>query len=257
MQQFSGLVVENMEVMPSVFRLQLEVPKGIVTGASPGQFVHLLCSETYDPLLRRPFSFHRVNMGNRTVSLLYQVVGRGTDWLSHRTAGQALDALGPLGNGFRLQHSTKRLLLLGGGIGQAPLLAAAEEAVGRGVEVVYAAGARSVKWLLPVGFLPDEVEYRVVTDDGSSGAKGIVTDLLTELLGWPDQVFACGPEPMYQAMASIARTTGLRRGVVQISLEQRMACGVGACYSCVAETRRGLKKVCKDGPVFDLSEVIL
>ncbi len=257
MQQFNGLVIDNLEVMPSVFRLKMEVPEAVVNGAIPGRFVHLLCSESYDPLLRRPFSLHRTDRQNRTISLLYQVVGRGTSWLSTRRAGDLLDALGPLGNGFRLGPSMQRLLLVGGGIGQAPLVAAAENAIRHGVAVVYAAGARNEEGLLPAGYLPEEVEYRVVTDDGSAGSRGMVTDLFAGLLGWPDQVFACGPEPMYRQMAAIARGAGIRRGMVQISLEQRMACGIGACYSCVAETRRGLKKVCKDGPVFDLMEVIL
>lgn len=255
--QFNGLVEENTEVMPGVYLLTMEVPGSVSTPARPGQFLHVLCSDSYDPLLRRPLSLHKIEAGTSHLSVLYQVVGRGTDWLSRRLPGQAVNCLGPLGNGFVWQSSTRRLLLVGGGIGQAPLVAAADEAVRRGISVVFAAGARNESGLLPVQALPAEVEYRVTTEDGSAGQRGLVTDMLADLLDWPDQVFACGPEAMYRRMLADLRMRGVRKGLVQVSLEERMACGVGACYSCVAETNRGLRKVCKDGPVFLLMEVAL
>jgi dihydroorotate dehydrogenase electron transfer subunit len=257
MSQFLGLVVENNEVLPGIRRMTVAAPRAAVDSARPGQFLHVRCSETYDPLLRRPLGLHSIRKTEGRLSLLFQVVGRGTGWLAGRQPGTTLDCLGPLGNGFELKSKTRRLLLMAGGLGQAPLLAAAESACARGVEVVWAAGGRSNDALLPVHYLPAEVEALQMTDDGSAGRQGLVTEVFGELFGWADQVFACGPEPMYRQMQSVAKTQGVRKGLVQISLEERMACGVGACYACVADTKHGLKKVCKDGPVFDLLEVAL
>jgi dihydroorotate dehydrogenase electron transfer subunit len=154
-----------------------------------------------------------------------------------------------------VRSGSRNLLLVGGGIGVAPLVWQADEAVERGLSVTMLLGARTADQLYPSEMLPAEVELVTATDDGSAGHKGFVTDLLREYAGWADQVFACGPTPMFRAMAAALRSVQYRKSC-QVLLEERMACGTGICYSCAVETRRaGVKLICKDGPRFELRDV--
>jgi dihydroorotate dehydrogenase electron transfer subunit len=147
-------------------------------------------------------------------------------------------------------------------MGIAPLLAVAEEALDQGCSVVLALGAHSGAELYPAALFPPEIELLLATDDGSAGRCGPVIHLLSdpnlELLSWADQVMACGPRPMLACLPDLARTARMhwRRGFLQVSLEERMACGVGACLGCVVPTRRGYKRVCREGPVFDLKDLV-
>jgi dihydroorotate dehydrogenase electron transfer subunit len=159
--------------------------------------------------------------------------------------------LGPLGKGFDLAGITRRALLIAGGIGIVPLVALAESAIRNGVVVTLAAGFRSADRVFPASLLSPEVEYLVATDDGTRGFSGFVTELARPLVPWADQIFACGPTPMLKATARL----GARREMVQLSLEERMACGMGVCLGCVVPTRHGLRRVCRDGPVFRLSDL--
>lgn len=240
-------------------------------GAYPGQFLMLRCSDdpSYgdstsahadDPLLPRPMSYHRIREGaaGPEWSILYDVVGRGTAWIANRRAGDRVFAWGPLGNGYKVGRGSKNLLLVGGGIGVAPLVWLAEAAVTAGRSVTMVIGARTAELVYPSRLLPEEVEVVVTTDDGSAGRKGFVTGPFGELLEWCDQAFACGPTPMFLAMAEVARKSSARRSV-QALLEERMGCGTGICYGCALEARvRGntaMKLVCKDGPRFELLDV--
>ncbi len=237
---------------------------GLAARAVPGQFVMIRCTDEpwqVDPLLPRPMSIHRVRPGatGREFSILYHVGGRGTAWLAARRPGDRAFLWGPLGHGFALGRTTQNLLLVGGGVGMAPLVWAAEEAVAGGRNVTLLMGARSADSLYPAHLLPPEVEVVALTDDGSAGRRGLVSEAFTEHLPWADQVFACGPEPMYREMARLVRGCQVRRSI-QVLLEQRMACGTGICYGCAVETRRGrggpkMRLVCRDGPRFDLREV--
>lgn len=244
-------------------------------GAYPGQFLMLRCSDDAaygdasssdprahadDPLLPRPMSYHRIRQGvaGPEWSILYDVVGRGTHWLARRRPGDRVYAWGPLGNGYKVGRTSKNLLLVGGGIGIAPLVWLAEDAVARGKSVTMVIGARNANLVYPSRLLPAEVEVVVTTDDGSVGRKGFVTGPFGELLEWCDQAFACGPTPMFRAMADVARASKVRRSV-QALLEERMGCGTGICYGCAVEARvrggRAMKLVCKDGPRFELRDV--
>lgn len=240
-------------------------------GAYPGQFLMLRCSDdpaygedargrADDPLLPRPMSYHRVRDGasGPEWSILYDVVGRGTAWLASRQPGDRVYAWGPLGNGYRVGRTSRNLLLVAGGIGVAPLVWLAEDAVARGKVVTMIIGARTAELVYPSRLLPAEVEVIVTTDDGSAGREGFVTAPFSELLEWCDQAFTCGPTPMFRAMADVARTSQVRRSV-QALLEERMGCGTGICYGCAVEARvRGgtaMKLVCKDGPRFELRDV--
>jgi dihydroorotate dehydrogenase electron transfer subunit len=161
---------------------------------------------------------------------------------------------GPLGNGIRLPREPGNLLLVGGGVGVAPMVDAAEVAVSAGHQVVAIMGARSAAQLLPADEWPREVEYVVVTEDGSEGARGFVTQHLGEYQQWASRIYACGPNPMFQSLADTLRRNG-RRQRPEILMEENMPCGWGMCYGCAIFTRRGVRLCCKDGPRFNLFDV--
>lgn len=242
--------------------LRLRAP-WLAQGSRAGQFIHVRCGGSYDPLLRRPISLLRVGkegvdrdgLAPDEVALLLQVVGRGSAWLAERSVGEEVDVLGPLGRGFALEPAARHLLLVGGGVGVAPLVMLADEALARGMAVTLAMGARGAAGVFPARLLPAEVEYAVATEDGSLGKKGMVTDALPNLLSWADQVCACGPLPMLRALKRLPALTRAKR--TQVSLEEHMGCAAGVCYGCVVETRHGRRRVCHDGPVFYLDDVEL
>jgi len=192
--------------------------------------------------------------------------GKGTPWLSQRKVNTSIELLGPLGNGFSIKPGAKKLLLMAGGIGIAPLYFLTQEAISRGYSVILLLGARTEsqlypKSLLPPGMklvpkslLPPGMKLVTATEDGTAGETGRVSELLPEFIDWADQIFACGPMPMYRDIAA-KYVRLLADKSVQVSLEMRMGCGIGVCYGCTIKTKNGLKQVCKDGPVFELSEI--
>jgi len=190
------------------------------------------------------------------MALLLTIVGKGTRWLSQRKAGESVDIFGPLGNGYTIYPDSKNLLLVAGGIGIAPLRFLAQQALNRGCSVTLLLGASTAAQLYPEQLLPTEVKLIIAAEDGSAGKKGMITDLLPEYTGWADQIFACGPMPMYRDMALRRKELKLEGKPIQISLEVRMGCGLGVCYGCTVKTKSGLKQVCKDGPVFNLEDIL-
>jgi dihydroorotate dehydrogenase electron transfer subunit len=252
----AALVTESRELYPHTFVLWVRAPE-VSRGATVGQFAMLRCGEGYDPLLPRALSFYRIRdtEHGREIGFLYEVVGRGTEWLSRLRPGDTVELFGPLGHGYSVRPGTQNLLLVAGGIGVAPLVWLADEQVARGRNVTLLLGARTADQLYPSAVLPPEVEVVTATDDGSVGHHGVVTDLLPEYAAWADQIFACGPTPMFRSMAEVLRRVQYRKSC-QALLEERMACGTGICYSCAVETRRGgMKLICKDGPRFELRDV--
>lgn len=249
MKQITAPVISSSEVTPGIFMLWIEEPE-IAADVRPGQFVTVRCGQGFQPLLRRPLSVHRVENGK--LALLFAVVGEGTAWLCQRKAGDTLDIFGPLGNGFAIPADLSKILLVAGGIGIAPLVTLAEQAVSRGITVKLLQGAASGSRLHPLAI--NGAEVLQVTENGSVGTKGKVTDFLPSLAPWAEGIFACGPIPMYRAMA--AKGVILRDKPVQVLLEQVMGCGVGACRGCAIATHHGIRMVCSDGPVFDLQEII-
>jgi len=206
-----------------------------------------------DNLLRRPFSIHRVDENKSRLALLFNQVGQGTHWLAQLEAGDSLDLLGPLGNGFDINPESRKLLLLAGGIGIAPLLFVADAAIQQGKEVTLIMGAATGAQLCPESLIQSSINCATATDDGSYGHCGLVTELLPKYLERVDQIFACGPVPMYRTMAQMPELKGKP---VQVSLEVRMGCGFGVCYGCTINTKQGLKQVCQDGPVFNLDDIL-
>ena len=208
------------------------------------------CGQDFEHMLRRPLSLHQLD--GKRLALLFNVVGRGTQWLSQCQAGDELDLLGALGNGFTINPDSRNLLLVAGGIGIAPLYFLAQEALSQGCSVTMLHGASAAAHLYPED-MPGGIKINLLTEDGSKGQKGMITDLLPDFIGGADQIFACGPMPMYQTMA---RMPELRNKPVQISLEVRMGCGLGVCYGCTVKTKSGLRQVCRDGPIFNLDDIL-
>jgi dihydroorotate dehydrogenase electron transfer subunit len=243
-------VLSNNRVSGSFYRMKL-ASGYLAREAKPGQFIEILCAEGVDPLLRRPLGVHRIAKSG--IEVLYEVVGKGTALLSARRAGVELDIIGPLGNGFDIAESGPAILIAGG-IGVAPLVALAEE-LGKAHVII---GARTKSHVLCDGeFKRLGCIVSVATEDGSKGRKGLATDLLKDALqserSESPMVYACGPAGMLKAAAAIAKS---HRVNCQVSLEERMACGVGVCLGCPVKVRSGeYKMVCKDGPVFDAEDI--
>jgi dihydroorotate dehydrogenase electron transfer subunit len=250
-----AIVVSQEEIYDNTYLMWLSCPP-VARGASSGRFLMIRCSDGCDPLLPRPMSFHRFRDlgGERQFAILYDVRGRGTALLSQRKPGDELPLFGPLGRGYSVGPHAQNLLLVAGGVGIAALIALADQAIAAGQSVTLLQGARNGAKLYPSELLPPEVEAVSATDDGSAGHHGYVTDLLPQYLSWADQVFACGPTPMFAGMANVVREARIRKPV-QALLEERMGCGTGICYGCAVFTRKGVRLVCRDGPRFELRSV--
>jgi dihydroorotate dehydrogenase electron transfer subunit len=250
MRQVLCQVISQAPVMPGVSLAWFESPE-IAQSAKPGQFVMVKCGE--ETFLRRPLSIYQTDAKNGKFALLYAKVGKGTQWLSEQQANSYVDILGPLGNDFTIYPKSRNLLLIAGRMGLAPLNFLAIEAQKKGCSVTIKQGSKDFFHVFKDEFKPAKVTFLTVTEDGSAGEKGLVIDGLSELLKQTDQIFACGPAGMYQAMAQMPE---LKNKPVQISLEIMMGCGAGVCYGCTIKTKNGLKQVCKDGPVFELRDII-
>ena len=249
-------VLENSKLARGTFLLRLHAP-AIAAKAAPGQFVMVRTGPAPEkggsPLLKRPLSLHRLGPGEE-ISLLYRVVGVGTDLLARLRPGDRVELLGPLGRGFNPDLAEDHAYLVGGGIGVAPLLALSEK-LGGGLKPTLIYGERNAADLLPESRLDLFSGPAVLTtDDGSRGIKGMVTGPLADALAErPAPVFACGPKPMLAAVAVLAEKYGVP---AQVSLEARMACGMGACLGCSTHMKNaGYALVCAHGPVFAAEEV--
>lgn len=254
------------EVTSNIYLMGLKAPE-IAQNTLPGQFIHIKCSKDNYPLLRRPLSVHRIEKEKGEIFILYQIVGEGTKLLAQRAVGDDLDIIGPIGNGFNIYPESKRIMIVGGGMGVAPLLVLCEESIRQGKEVRVLIGALKKELVIrEENFKILGAKVDVATDDGSYKHEGLVIDLLERSIeeGWlADQIFACGPKPMLRKINEIALKVNID---CQVSLEERMACGIGVCLGCVCKiktkdkkedtVRYEYKRVCVDGPVFGGSEVV-
>jgi len=254
-----GVVLSNQQVGEHLWEIELIAPR-VARDCQAGQFVHLKIDESNSPLLRRPLSIYDVNKNTGKIILLYKIVGVGTQLISSKRAGESIDIMGPLGKGFTINPSFKNVLLAGGGVGIAPLLYLGRVLTSLGIQATVAHGAASENQLVAgERFKQLGIEYLPATMDGSAGFHGLVTDLIIEKLnpGSIDFIYCCGPEPMMAAVADYAHKHGIPG---QVSLEEYMACGVGACLGCARKLKNKDEryvKVCQDGPVFDIDEVEL
>lgn len=257
---YRARVLERKQVALDHWELVLE-REGALVRVEPGQFVGVAVREAgaCDPLLRRPFSFFRESEGS--VSLLFRVVGRGTRRLASVRAGEELDLIGPLGNGFRYRDLDGPALLVGGGVGVPPLFHLSQRLVEAGREHAVLAGFSTAAYALALdAWRALGVDVDVATDDGTLGRAGWVTRLLEERLAETPvrRIYACGPRPMLEAVARIASRCGVE---AQVAMEEWMGCGLGVCLSCVCRVKApggGSRwaRVCTEGPVFRADEVV-
>ena len=244
MNTFNAKILSNEEVAEKIFRLTLDAPE-LAKISRAGQFVQVKISDEFT--LRRPLGIASTADGK--VKIFYRAVGRGTEKLSARRAGESLNILGALGNGFSTYDG--KILLVGGGMGLAPLLCAAEQF---SADVLIGGRTRDEVTFWQEEFRPHVGKIFITTDDGSYAKKGFVIDLLPEVLSAENYsaILTCGPEIMMRGVAKFAFEKNIP---CEVSFEKRMACGLGACLSCSIDTADGRKKVCKDGPIFDARKV--
>lgn len=237
-------IVSRQEIAKNIIDMWVENDY-IAQNAKPGQFLHIKCGDSIDTLLRRPISICDVSE-NRT-RFIFEIKGEGTALLAKKQAGDTVNILGPLGNGFEVTDG--RALVLGGGIGTFPMLLLAKKLKNPKLFMGY----RNKDLITLQDEFSAAGELFITTDDGSFGHHGFVTDLAKQHLSQCDILYACGPAPMLRIVQKIAKEAGVR---AQISMEQRMGCGIGACLTCVCKTVDGYGKVCQHGPVFEAEEVV-
>jgi len=248
------------KIAQEIYKLTIK-SEYVSKNALPGQFINIKCSEGLTALLRRPISICDVDRAGGTFDVCFQIKGIGTEYLARKTAGELLDIIAPIGNPFHLSNDYKNIAVVGGGIGVFPLLYLLKESSHANRYTFL--GYRNKDYVV----LEDEFKnvsdkYFISTDDGSAGYKGLVTDLLEKELREKgiDIVFACGPTPMLRRVIELTNKYGTK---CQVSMEQRMGCGIGACLVCACKTKAEnddgweYSHVCKDGPVFWSNEIIL
>ncbi|MDR2057690.1 MAG: dihydroorotate dehydrogenase electron transfer subunit [Dysgonamonadaceae bacterium] len=219
----------------------------------PGQFVQVRVDDSSATFLRRPISIHFANTADRELWLLIQRIGKGTRKLSELKPGQKLNLIHPLGKGFSIPDTkNKRLLLIGGGVGAAPLLYLGAYLKENGFQPAFLLGARSEKDLLQSEEFGKYGDVYLATEDGSRGEKGFVTAHSLLQREKADFLYACGPKPMMLAVAKYAAQQAIP---CEVSLENSMACGIGACLCCVEKTKKGNVCICTEGPVFNINQL--
>ncbi len=288
-------LVTNQEIALGIYRAEFLAPQ-IAERVLYGQFVHLQVPNFDGHVLRRPFSVCSWDREKKTLSIIYQVVGDGTRKLAQAMPGAESMMIGPVGRGWKASPQIKRgpaqtnggsaqtndglaqtngdptqtqrvspqinkALLICGGVGVAPLLMLAKHLAISGTEVFCLLGATSADRLLCADELRAAgVKLCIATDDGSAGHAGFCTDLIADNAAGADYVAICGPEPMemaaYRALDNLPENTLAKNVLCEVSMERRMACGIGACLSCVVDTKEGKKRVCVDGPVFEMQEIV-
>ena len=241
MKQVFLTIKENTPLTENVYKMMLA---GDVSGiTAPGQFINLKLDGFY---LRRPISVYDTDEGS--VTIIYKVVGGGTEAMSKYEAGKVLDVLVGLGNGFDTNLSGDKPVVIGGGVGVPPMFKLAKELIKEGKKVTAILGFNTAKEIFAAEeFVKIGCDVKVTTVDGSVGTKGFVTDALDFDYTY---TYCCGPEPMLKAVYNKSATSG------QYSFEERMGCGFGACMGCTCKTKYGNKRICKDGPVLVKEEII-
>lgn len=237
-------IVSNTPLTPAVYRMVLEGDTQYITHS--GEFINIELSGKF---LRRPISI--ADYDERTITIIYKVVGRGTEQMKGMQAGEVLDILTGLGNGFSTDNDAKRPLLVGGGVGVPPMYNLCKRLLGEGKRPIVILGFNTAAEI----FYAEEfralgVDVYVSTADGSEGTKGFVTDVIREKALDFDYLYTCGPLPMLKALYDATESPA------EFSFEERMGCGFGACMGCSCKTKYGNKRICKDGPVLKREEII-
>lgn len=242
MKDESLKIISNNQIANTIYCMKLTRPLTCKT-IKPGQFINIQIEGQY---LRRPISI--CDWDDKSISIIYRIAGKGTDWLSKQVEDKELSVLLPLGNGFDTNQDIK--LIVGGGIGVPPLLGLAKEINKNGIKPKIVLGFLTKEEIILENEFKKYGEVYICTDDGTYGQKGLVTDYINTINGNDLPFATCGPLPMEKAIFNVMNAPGL------ISLEARMGCGFGACMGCSIETKSGNKRVCKEGPVFKSEDLV-
>lgn len=247
-------IIENSPLNKNHNLLVLK-PLGASKKPQPGQFYMIRVGDSYDPLLKRPFCIFRNISGK--LYFIYRIRGKGTEKIKQMRKGKVVDILGPMGNGYDLSERKNTPLIVIGGVGIASAFSLAEK-LSKNAYIFY--GGRTKTELLMLNELKKITKnITISTNDGSTGKKGTVVDVLKDYLAYQlsaissQLIYACGPSPMLEAVSRLATEKGIKG---YISMEENMACGVGACLGCTVKTKKGYKRVCKEGPVFPMEEIV-
>ncbi|MGI6045432.1 MAG: dihydroorotate dehydrogenase electron transfer subunit [Eggerthellaceae bacterium] len=254
-------IVSHEKRGPRLYLLKLSAPQ-VARTLKPGQFIHMTVPHMPDHILRRPFSVYDLDLEEGTIDILYQVVGYGTDKMTNLQVGETVNLLGPIGNPWTIPHGAQRALVVGGGVGAASTFLQTKALIENGLAVDVILGAQTKLALVTYDHYVNLNPQTILasTDDGSFGFHGFATPLVDKALEDAleagkayDMVYVCGPEPLMRIVAQSVEAKGMS---CQVSMERRMACGIGACLSCVIDTTDGKKRACVDGPIFDAKEVV-
>ncbi|MFJ8530603.1 dihydroorotate oxidase B electron transfer subunit [Bacillus sp. NPDC094106] len=258
MQKQNMIVVNQTEIAKNIYELVLQGDL-VQQMNEPGQFVHIKVAEGITPLLRRPISICNVDQEKNEFTMLYRAEGQGTKTLAKKKQGEFVDVLGPLGHGFPVEEAEagQTALLVGGGIGVPPLYELSQRLVAKGVRVIHILGFQTKDVVFYEEKFAELGDTYVATVDGTHGTKGFVTDVIDTYGIDFDILYSCGPLAMLRALEG-----RYKEKKAYISLEERMGCGIGACFACVCHLQEdpsghSYKKVCSDGPVFPIGEVVL
>ena len=245
-------LIENKEWAKSTYLL-LQSDESL-EDIKAGQFVQVKVDDAANTYLRRPISIHDVDYQNRTITLLVQRVGEGTNKISDTEINDTLNIIYPLGNGFTMpEDKNAKVVLVGGGIGIAPMYYLGKVLKEKGLEPVFVLGGRSKEDLIMLDKFSSVGEVYITTNDGSLGEQGFVTQHSVWKEKKFDMIYTCGPKPMMMAVANLARENDI---CCEVSLENLMACGLGACLCCVENTIEGHVCVCKEGPVMNINKLL-
>jgi len=247
-------IIDNQRLNKDIFILELS-GKEKLPEMKPGQFAEVKVENSPETFLRRPFSIHDVNYGRNTFKLLIQIAGKGTEKLSELKKGDQLNIIYPLGNSFSLPEREQKILLIGGGCGVAPLLFLGKYLKTNGFKPEILLGFRNSERIIEYDEYLKIGKVFLTTEDGSRGEKGFATGhsvLLSTKSTRYDIIYCCGPEAMMKAVGAYSRKSNIE---CEVSLENLMGCGIGACLCCIVETVKGNLCTCTDGPVFNINEL--
>jgi len=254
-----GEIRERKKIGVLYHRLKIFLPQPI-NSITPGQFTMVMLDDGGETVLPRPFSFHNFEADNKVYwfDIIFKVVGIGTERMAKLPVGSSVKILAPLGNGFPEPPPHSKVLLIAGGMGIAPLFALIMSLKTSTIPLWLLYGAKSQSDLICLAelFKVEGITIKIATEDGTKGTKGLVTDLLEEQSDEDTGqivIYACGPEPMLKTVTEFAASNKIP---CWLSLEKRMACGLGACLGCAVKTKSGYQRVCKEGPIFEAQEIV-
>jgi len=249
---FTSTILENTPLTHDIFKLTIK-PHSEIKPPLPGQFFMLQAGEGFDPLLKRPFSLY--DMNGPELKFLYRIRGRGTAMLSQKRPGQIISITGPFGRPYPEPEKTEKVLIVAGGMGIASLNYLIKILLGKGQTIRLLYGARTSEEIGLIDLNPERLIKVISTDDGSFGEKATVVELFENTIkeDLPDVIYACGPKAVLRAVDQRAKALGIK---AFLSVEERMACGIGVCLGCVIKTEGGYRRVCREGPIFREGEII-